>query len=140
MKALVLDVSATLAFVLTDELSVRSDHILDAVEEHADRLLLVPGHFWIEVTNGLLMAERRGCTSRTEIAEALRFVFGLSITTDDETNRRCPNDSLALAREHGLTLYAAAYLELALRQRADLATLDRALGRAAKSAGIHVIA
>ncbi len=140
MKALVLDVSATLAFVLTDELSTLSDHILNVVDEHADQIMLVPGHFWIEVTNGLLMAERRGRASRTEIAEALRFVFALSITTDDETNRRCPSDSLALAREHNLTLYDAAYLELALRQRADLATLDRALARAAKSAGIYVIA
>jgi predicted nucleic acid-binding protein len=74
------------------------------------------------------------------MAEALEFVFALSITTDDETNRRCPGESLALAREHGLTVYDAAYLELALRRRAGLATLDRALARAARSAGVHVIA
>jgi predicted nucleic acid-binding protein len=139
VKALVLDVSATLAFVLTDELSALSDRILAAVEEHSERHLLVPGHFWIEVTNGLLMAERRGRASRAEMAEALRFVFALSIVTDDETNRRCPCESLSLAREHGLTVYDAAYLELALRHRADLATLDKALAKAAKSAGLHII-
>jgi predicted nucleic acid-binding protein len=139
VKALVLDVSVTLAFVLTDELSVRSDRILDAVDEHAERLLVVPGHFWIEVTNGLLMAERRGRTSRAEMAEALRFVFALSIVTDDETSRRCPSESLSLAREYGLTVYDAAYLELALRHRADLATLDKALAKAAKAAGLHII-
>jgi predicted nucleic acid-binding protein len=139
VKALVLDVSSTLAFLLKDEFSTTATHVLAEFATGSERYLIVPSHFWIEVTNGLLMAERRNRASRSEISEALQFVFTLSITTDDETNRRCPSESLSLAREHGLTLYDAAYLELALRHRADVATLDKALARAAKASGLHVI-
>jgi predicted nucleic acid-binding protein len=140
VKALVLDVSSTLAFLLKDEFSTAAIHVLTGFVRGSEKYLLVPGHFWIELTNGLLMAERRSRASRKEIAEALDFIFALSINTDDETNRRCSSESLSLAREHDLTLYDAAYLELAIRRQADLATLDKALVRAAKSVGIQVIA
>ena len=45
----------------------------------------------------------------------------------------------ALARRHGLTFYDAAYLELAMRERIALATLDQALARAAIAEGVPLI-
>jgi len=48
------------------------------------------------------------------------------------------NDVLPLARKHGLSAYDAAYLELAIRHRAPLSTLDEKLRRAAKVAGITI--
>lgn len=43
---------------------------------------------------------------------------------------------MALARERKLTIYDAAYLELALREGLPLATLDRALEKAAVAEGV----
>jgi predicted nucleic acid-binding protein len=43
---------------------------------------------------------------------------------------------LALARERQLTVYDAAYLELAIREGLPLATLDRALDEAAIAEGV----
>jgi predicted nucleic acid-binding protein len=136
---LVLDVSVTVSFLLQDELSSAAMHGLAAIQESSVGSVFVPGHFWLEVTNALLVAERRQRASRAETTEALRIAFDLPLTTDDETNQRCPDESIFLAREHSLTVYDAAYLELALRRRADLATVDKALARAAKSAGVRVI-
>ena len=45
---------------------------------------------------------------------------------------------LPLAREYGLSAYDAAYLDVAVRQGALLATLDGALRQAGRSAGIKI--
>ena len=49
-------------------------------------------------------------------------------------------DALSLARSHHLSVYDAAYLELSLRRRLPLATLDTHLRKAAKAAGIVLMA
>jgi predicted nucleic acid-binding protein len=46
---------------------------------------------------------------------------------------------LELARRHQLTVYDAAYLELAQRKNFSLATLDRALASAARAEGVSLI-
>ncbi|MCX6617450.1 MAG: type II toxin-antitoxin system VapC family toxin [Acidobacteria bacterium] len=48
-------------------------------------------------------------------------------------------ETLAIATERNLTAYDAAYLELAMREGAQLATLDGDLRRAATEAGVRVI-
>ena len=49
------------------------------------------------------------------------------------------DDMMRLARSHRLTAYDAAYLELALRKGAPLATLDRRLAEAARAEGVSVV-
>jgi predicted nucleic acid-binding protein len=44
----------------------------------------------------------------------------------------------ALAREHQLSAYDAAYLELALREGVAIATLDRKLERIALKCGVEI--
>ena len=46
---------------------------------------------------------------------------------------------MTLARHRRLTVYDAAYLELALRHAVPLATLDQALANAARAEGVAVI-
>jgi predicted nucleic acid-binding protein len=55
----------------------------------------------------------------------------LPISTDPETGKQAWNATLQLAHRHRLTLYDAAYLELAQRRRLPLATLDSDLRAAA---------
>jgi predicted nucleic acid-binding protein len=137
MKALVLDVSATLGFLLKDEQDRLSLAALANIEKGVPAS--VPSHWIIEVANALLMAERRKRISQAEAAEILHLVQTLPITVDDETARHMAGDTYALARQFGLTIYDAAYLELAMRQSATLATTDQALAKAARAAGVALL-
>ena len=63
----------------------------------------------------------------------------LPIALDPETAWRSWSETAMLAGRRGLTVYDAAYLELAERRDLPLATLDAALARAAVSAGVQVL-
>jgi predicted nucleic acid-binding protein len=71
------------------------------------------------------------------------FVLDASIVLDWalEARRAAAETArlLALARRHGLTVYDAAYLELALREGLDLATLDTELADAARAEGMPLV-
>ena len=97
---------------------------------------LVPALWWFEVRNVLLVNERRGRISEHDVDRALRDFSQLDITID-----RSPDESaiVMLARRHRLTVYDAAYLELALREGLELATLDATLADAARREGVAVI-
>ena len=72
-------------------------------------------------------------------AEFLALLATLDIETDPETSLRAFAGLLPLCREHGLTSYDAAYLELASREGIPLATQDARLRKAAENAGVAVI-
>src|SRR5437867_389025 len=97
---------------------------------------VVPSLWWFEVRNGLVMAERRARATENQTARFLRQVSRLAITLDNSPNE---TSVLALARRHRLTVYDAAYLELALREDLPLATLDAALARAARAEAVPLI-
>jgi predicted nucleic acid-binding protein len=137
VTSLVLDVSSTISFLIKDEFSPYAMRALGA--SRAASSVVVPTHFWIEVSNALLMAERRNRASPAEISHAFHLVFGLHVSTDGETARRCQFETLSLARQYNLTIYDAAYLELAMRRGATLATVDKDLVRAAGAAGVKLL-
>ena len=97
---------------------------------------LVPGIWWFEVRNTLVVNERRGRLSEADTAIFLRGLSRLGVTLD-----RAPEEStvLALARTHRLSVYDASYLELAQRERLPLATLDHDLRKAARAAGTALL-
>ena len=134
MSGLVVDASVALAWLLDDEDQPEAGRALDRLEDDG---AVVPQLWHLEIRNSLLTAERRGRISLGEIDERLDGLSGLPIQTDEDPDLRSAFD---LARRHGLSFYDALYLELAKRQRAELATLDRALGRAAASEGVPVLA
>lgn len=137
MKALVIDGSTTLGFVLKDEQASHALRALAAIE--AGTPTFVPAHWCVEIANGLIMAERRKRASQADITEALSLVGALPVVTDEETAQRAGSDTAALARQYGLTIYDAAYLELAMRKGATLATTDHDLAKAARAAGVDVL-
>jgi predicted nucleic acid-binding protein len=63
----------------------------------------------------------------------------LPIQVDGETDIHAWTETLDLAEYHQLTLYDAAYLELARRRGLPLATLDRDLRRAAVTEKVRVL-
>ena len=129
---LVLDSSVTLAWVLDDE-TAGAESTLELMDvERA----IVPAHWILEVTNGLRMAVRRQRLKLENVSQLMKQLRTLPLSVDPETEVMGWNEVPALAARFELTTYDAAYLELALRLNAPLATLDLDLARAAREAGV----
>jgi len=133
---LVIDASVALTWCFEDEASPETDVIADRVGAEGGR---VPDLFRLEIANILVGAERKGRISAADTASFLKGLDGLSITIDQETSARAWRDTLALARSERLSAYDAAYLELALRSGAALATRDGELAAAARRLGVVVL-
>ncbi len=130
----VLDSSVTMAWFFDDEAAASTDELLDALNDRGHAT--VASHWALEVCNTLVMGERRKRNSAGESAHFLGILNSLPIEVDGETASTAPVSTIALARAHTLTLYDAAYLELAMRRGLPLATLDKDLRAAAKKAGV----
>lgn len=132
MSRVVVDASIAVAWCFEDEPDASA--IADAVRENGG---LVPGLWHLEVANVLIHAERRGRIA--DVPARLALLAALPIETDGETSRRAWEATTALARSEGLTAYDAAYLELALRRGARLATRDGDLAAAARRMGVALL-
>ena len=130
-REFVLDGSVTLAWFFEDE----SDAYADAVPLET-AVAVAPSLWPLEVANALVVGERRRRTTEAKANVFLALLQALPVTIDDETASRAWRDSLPLARAHQLSVYDAAYLELALRRDLPLATLDKNLKAAASAAGV----
>lgn len=129
----ILDCSATLAWLLPDEVTPESEALLDHVQQYG---ALVPNLWGVEVANSLLVAERRGRIDAPNCGALLETLRDLPIREVDDALHypfRCP---LNLAKQYHLTLYDALYFELALRYSYPLATRDKALTTAASQAKV----
>lgn len=130
---LVIDASVAGGWLFGDEVSAYADAVLVAV---ADGGAMAPGLWPYEVANMLALAERRGRMTADEVSRAARWLEALQVRVEPAHPLRTIPGLTATAREHGLSAYDAAYLDLAVRTRSRLATLDGALRQAAARAGI----
>lgn len=97
--------------------------------------------FWpFEIASGLRQGERNGRIDVTALIAFVRSLDTLRTTVDQATVAQVFDRPLELARQHNLTVYDASYLDLAIREGLPLATLDRALERAARDAGVELLA
>jgi predicted nucleic acid-binding protein len=129
MAGFVLDTSVAVSWLLPDESSGESKAWLERLVVEGG---LVPNLWPLEVGNALLMAQRR------QRVKAVQALMDLPIERDQETSERAWRETLQLADDHGLTLYDAAYLELAVRLDLPLATFDQPLKIAAQRFGLAV--
>ncbi len=138
MSRFVLDASVTLAWCFEDETSAYSDAVLNRVAEGE---AVAPAIWTLEVANAVLQAELARRITMARAAQFLDRVAELPIQIDAECTVRSSTfkDIFTLGRQHRLAVYDAAYLELAVRERLSIATLDRALARAAGSIGVKVL-
>ncbi|HWU62935.1 MAG TPA: type II toxin-antitoxin system VapC family toxin [Ensifer sp.] len=136
MSVFVLDCSVTASWLFKDEANAAADRLVRELETGR---AYVPELWHLEVANVLLQGERRGRISRDDILAKLSLLEGLPIEIEGETGSRALKQILSLARRCGLTTYDAAYLELAISLDLPLATLDKALIRAAADAGVKTI-
>jgi predicted nucleic acid-binding protein len=70
---------------------------------------------------------------------ALASLALLPVKVDAEADRQAWSAALHLAERHRLTVYDAAYLEIASRRKIALATLDQQLRAAAMSEGVQLL-
>lgn len=133
----VLDCSATLPWIFADEARAGSDQLLDRLT--GGEQVWIPALWHLDLGNVLLGALRRKRIDRAGIEGFLAALGSYSILVDQQTMEQAWQKTFDLALEHKLSVYDAAYLELALRRRLALATLDAALAAAALACGVKVI-
>jgi predicted nucleic acid-binding protein len=134
-NGIVIDASVALAWCFPDEASDYADSVLVALE---DRTAMVPAIWSVEITNALLVGERRKRIRQPEVRRFVDLLKGLRILEDGQPFADTVSNILPLAREYELSAYDAAYLDVAVRHGAPLATLDAALQKANRAAGIKI--
>ena len=133
MKAFVLDCSLTMAWCFEDEQTEQSQALLERL---AHDEAVAPSLWALEVTNVLLVAERRGRLTAARAEGFAAVLKRLPITVSDASPSGTFDRVLPLARSLGLSAYDASYVELALSLGLPLASLDRRLIEAANRLGV----
>lgn len=134
--SLVIDASITLSWFFKDERTAASRAVFDNV---LDEGAVVPVLWRFEVANSLQMAVRSHRIEARDRDETLADLGEIDVAIDAEGNALAWSSCVELADQHRLTVYDATYLELAQRRRLRLATLDKALIRAAKAELVPVV-
>jgi predicted nucleic acid-binding protein len=133
---IIIDASVALAWCFADEGGELADAVLSRVVGEG---AAAPAHWPLEVANGLRSAERRGRLTAEETVRATQLLNGLDVEVVAAELTTATWTVLDGAREHGLTAYDAAYLDLARFRGLALATIDEPLADAATRAGIGVV-
>src|SRR5277367_3640204 len=137
MAVFVVDASVALAWCFEDEATDWSEGLLTRLRS-GDQVA-VPSHWPMEVSNGLLMGVRRKRIQPGKPEVLWDELALLPIMVEVAPNPNESKAALSLCDKHGLTVYDASYLELALRRQLPLATLDSDLRRAAASEAIVLL-
>ena len=135
MKTFVIDNSVVMAWYFEDE---ASDYTVSVLESLSRYDCIVPSIWPLEVANTLIVGERKGRATEARATRFIALLEALPIHVDSETTKHALSDTLQLAREHNLSSYDAAYLELAMREGVTLATQDKALKKAALKCGLKI--
>ena len=135
MDEFVLDTSVAMAWCFEDETNPYADAVLDSLIDNA---ALAPSIWPLEVGNVLLVAERRNRISQPDSMRFLELLSSLPIKIESFSEQRMFEAVLNLARNLGLSIYDASYLDLAIQTGLRLATLDQSLRKAADSCGVAI--
>lgn len=134
--SVVIDSSVTLAWCFADERTDAVDAVLTLVAESG---AIVPSLWRLEVANALQMAVRRKRIDSAFRDASLEDLRALAIDIDTDTDQQAWTATLRLADRFNLTLYDAAYVELAQRLGLPLATGDQEMRVAAEALGLVLL-
>ena len=137
MSGFVADASVSVAWVHPAQATAETDAALQAVRDGA--VMEAPALWPLEVSNALLVLVRRNKLTEAQRQAALSAVQKLAVKLDYEMSVVAFTKLSALASEHHLSVYDAAYLELAQRRKLPLACKDGALRAAATKARIKLL-
>jgi predicted nucleic acid-binding protein len=135
MSRFVVDCSVTMAWCFEDEADAYAATVLKAL---ARNRAIVPALWPYEVANVLLIAERHRRLRQADATRFLTLLGALPLEIDAALTLSSVSSLRTLAREHRLSAYDAAYLDLAIREGVPLATRDTALRNAARAVTIRL--
>ena len=133
MRAFILDHSVSASWCIPSQTNAYSAAVLNNLQNER---ACVPEIWRYEVANVLLMAETRRLISRAASVESLKFLNHLPIDIVPPDGRELVDLLLWMGATHKLSAYDTAYLHLAMDRGWPLATRDKKLITAAKSAGV----
>jgi predicted nucleic acid-binding protein len=135
-SAFVLDASVVVGWLLEEAEAAPARRIADRMR---DEDALVPANWSLEVCNAVRKALRTGRITLDTQVRLQQIIRSLPILAEPTDLERDWMVVLPLAQRLELSTYDAAYLEMAMRLGAPLATLDADLGARAASVGVTVI-
>jgi predicted nucleic acid-binding protein len=133
----VIDSSIGIAWIHPHQATSETDNLLEQVD--AGATIVVPSLWYLEMANSLLLLQRRKRITPDERKTALETLSAMVFTVDEGSSLTAFNKMSGLAEKYNLTIYDAAYLEVALRRKLPLASRDDALSRAAGKCGIKML-
>jgi predicted nucleic acid-binding protein len=136
-EGFIADSSVGVAWAVHSQASAATDELLDRVA--AGTPLVVPTLWPFEVANSLLVLLRRKKMLAEDRDRALGALAQLPLVVNDEGPRLALGRISELAGEHGLSVYDAVYLELAVRRKLPLASRDEALCKAAQGCRVKLL-
>ncbi len=131
MADVVIDASLASSWCFPDERTDYANGVLHAV--CSSLVALAPRLWAYEVRNSVLIGLRRGRISKADAESFVDSLADLNIHLVDPVSY---DAVFRLAELSGLTVYDAAYLDLAIREGSQLASLDDALQKAAVKSGV----
>lgn len=136
MTAFVLDNSVAMRWRLTSNKVSDQKYAELVLRSMVSAEALVPNLWHLEAANVLLQATNRNDITFSDLEDFTVQLESLPIAVDPLTANQVFGHTVSLARTCRLSIYDAAYLELAFRESLPLATLDKDLLKAARKAGI----
>lgn len=132
----VIDCSVAMTWLFEDEATAQTAKLLDRL---GTETALAPAWWFLELANGMALAERKGQITSAQSAELIAELSKLGIEVDSDSPERAFDHLLPLCRTHQLTSYDAMYLDLSVRRAIPPATLDQPLRKAAKKMGVKLL-
>lgn len=134
--AFIADASVAIGWVHPAHATIHTAAMLDAMSEGAT--VEVPALWPLEVANALTVLVRRRKLTQDERQKGLGWLRGLPLRVDHEMASLAFSRLSELASTHQLSVYDAAYLELAQRRKLVLGCKDGPLRKAAKQSGVSL--
>ena len=138
MSGFVLDNSVTMRWLLQTHNSRDQKYTESVLKSMLEHPAWVPDLWHLEVVNVLLNAERNNHITSQQREAFIAQLENLPIEVDTGTAFQAFSRTLNTALIYKLSSYDAAYLELTIRKGLPLATLDKALRKAAKHAKVEI--
>lgn len=135
-RSFVADASVAVAWVHPGQATKETAAMLESIANGA--AVVVPALWPIEVANALLVLVRRKKLVERERQAALGWLGGLSVRIDHDAALLGFTKLSELASEHALSVYDAAYLELAQRLKLSLGCKDGPLRQAAARSSVQL--
>jgi len=134
----ILDNSVTMRWLFNDGQGAERGYAIKVMNELQATTAMVPQIWPFEVANVISRAEARHQLLKADSEAFIGLLGDVRVEVDPDSSLYALSDTFELSRSYSLSAYDASYLELALRTRFPLATLDQKLKMAAKKAGAGI--